>query len=236
MGLMVERITAAPLREGWVPGRRGAYDLIAAWYVLGAIVEIVTDRDLSSYLQENVFRPLGMEDTFARMNDVVYRKMRPRIGAIHVIEPTRVQSFVPVEGDSSYLQCNPGTSICGPTRDLGRFYAGLLRMIGADKADSILRTPTVEAAIATHRAGMKDETLKGQHDFGLGFETGLSRRIERASPRAFGLTGLEGAVEGFADPEAEIAIAASFNAVSVNRRRKWGTVVAAVYEDLRAGA
>ena len=35
---MIERICAAPLEDGWVPGETAGYHVASGWYVLGELV------------------------------------------------------------------------------------------------------------------------------------------------------------------------------------------------------
>ena len=59
MGEFVERVSRLPLAHE--PGERFTYGVSTD--VLGALVEKVSGRSLADFLEERVWRPLGMKDT-----------------------------------------------------------------------------------------------------------------------------------------------------------------------------
>lgn len=57
---LIKAIAKTPL--GFEPGSRFRYSLCHD--VLGAVIEVISGMRFGEYMQENIFRPLGMKDTF----------------------------------------------------------------------------------------------------------------------------------------------------------------------------
>jgi CubicO group peptidase (beta-lactamase class C family) len=72
------RIGRIPLR--FQPGARYEYGCCGSAYeVLGAIVERVSNQSLAAFMEQRVFRPLGMVDTYFRVPEAKLTRLAPQV-------------------------------------------------------------------------------------------------------------------------------------------------------------
>lgn len=65
-------VCGAMLIEGWVPGKRFAYNSVAMWGV-DALVVRLSGRPFWQFVREALFAPLGLRDSWIGMPGEVYR-------------------------------------------------------------------------------------------------------------------------------------------------------------------
>ena len=232
---------AAPLAEGWEPGRRAAYRPRGAFAVLGETVRRLDGRRIADYLSEELFEPLGMADAWLALSPERYTAYGERMGAMHATSEDGLEAVAQLARPEGFATARPSLSGTGPMGDLLRFYEMLL---GKGELDGVrvLLPQTVEAMCARHRTALRDETFAAEIDWGLGVMVNSwhYRRKpapygygEHASRRAFGHGGSQSSL-AFADPEHGLAVAVVFNGMvgeAANHRRTQ-RVVTALYEDL----
>jgi CubicO group peptidase (beta-lactamase class C family) len=238
----LERISAAPLEPGWVPGRRAAYHPVTAFQVLGEIVQRVSGRPFADYVAEEVFEPLDMADSWIALPPSRYEVYdgQGRIGLMHAAGPDRRVVRGLAEPDS-FAKPLPSGSGIGPMADLVKLMEAL-RDGGVRHGERILQETTVEAMAARHRVGLLDETFAMVIDWGLGVMVnswhyqGKPTRYgygDHASPRTFGHGGSQSSI-AFADPEAGMAVALCTNGMpgEGGNHRRTQPLITALYEDL----
>jgi CubicO group peptidase (beta-lactamase class C family) len=240
---IVARLSAMKPEPRWVPGQKAGYHKASSWFILGEVIRRVDGRPFSAYVREEVFEPLGMNDSWIGMPAEPYRfyKESGRIGAMWNTEASPPVSHG-WDTEERCVRPSPGGNGYGPMWELGRFYEMLLGR-GTLDGRRVLTPQSVEALTARHRAGMVDATFKHVLDWGLGFilnsvqygaETVPYGYGHHASPRTFGHSGYRSST-GFADPENGLAVALVFNGTPANEghERRIRAVVDAVFEDLR---
>ena len=241
---IIERICNKRLEPRWVPGITSGYDRMASWFILGEIVRRVDGRPFENYVREEVFKPLGMEDSWIGMPAGQYRRYGDRIAPLFDTsgsEPhhTRWDSELWV------TSCAPGANARGPVRDLGKLYRMLLGRGTLDRA-RILSPQTVEAITAGHRIGQFDKTFQAVLDWGLGFVKNTPhRKVEigpygfgrHASSQVFGHSGYRSSI-AFADPVHRLAVALVVNGTPTETEHQHYVqgIVDAIYEDLGLAA
>lgn len=147
-----ERIAAAPLEEGWVPGRMAGYSGRAGAHMLAEVVRRASgdQRPWDLMVAEDVFAPLGMTGCSLEgpppATTMMYDTSRGRPRA------------VPDQGGP----VAPGSSGRGPIEAVARL-GECLYLGGAP----ILSPVTVDALTARHRTGMMDRTFGMVVDWGL---------------------------------------------------------------------
>jgi CubicO group peptidase (beta-lactamase class C family) len=222
----------APLQEGNVPGRQAAYHPISSWYVLGALVERLDGRPCVRYVREEIFEPLGMEDSRIGVPDEEWDDREPRIALV----TSPADSALPIAVGKNLLALlgrgDPASGGCGPMRDMARFWEMLL-FRGQRQGVYILSPQVVDACTAHQRAGIYDSALRRWVDWGLGLELDPELYSAHSSSRVFGHSGAWVAM-ALADPTHGLVAAFATNGILREdaARRRYAEVSAAIYEDL----
>lgn len=247
---ILEVISASRPEPRWIPGERAGYHPQTAWYLLGQVLQAVTDEPVSQVLRERVFEPAGMGDCHVGLTDAAHDKLLSagRLAAMHGHandreDPARLTT-------QPWLTApRPGGNLVGSARSMVRFYEMLLDGVhgpaGSIDGKPLLQPDTVARWTSRRRVGLRDETFKAVMDWGLGFMVNNRRYAEHdparmpygfgpyTSERAFGHGGHQSSI-ALADPEHGLALAVHFNGMpgeSAHRLRMFETL-GAVYEHL----
>ncbi len=238
---IVARICAARPEPGWRPGRRAGYHLASSWFVLGELVRRIDGREISRYVRDEIFEPLGMDDCWIGMPEERWRAYGDRVTPMWNTEVSPPESLG-WESAARVTRPSPGGNGRGPLHQLGRFYEALLAG-GAGERGRILTPQTVEAMTARHRVGMLDRTFRHLLDWGLGFIVNSAHYgAERppygygphASLRTFGHSGYRSS-SAYADPEHGLVVALAVNGTPSDElhAQRFERTTAAIYEDLK---
>ena len=155
-----QRLASLPLKHE--PGSSWTYG--QSTNVLGRLVEVVAERPFDTYLQEEIFNPLGMVDTSFRVAD----EDLPRLAAVHEVgrdkkiarvakgylAPFRVERPVPLGA----------SGLISTLEDYGRFQAMLLGD-GAFGEVRLLKEDSVAQMLDPHEGKAQVPLAR----FGLGF-------------------------------------------------------------------
>jgi CubicO group peptidase (beta-lactamase class C family) len=152
------------------PGARFSYGL--STNVLGGLIELVTKQSLSNYLADNIFKPLGMEDTYfylpnSKQNRLVevYIKQDNKLKAA---DRTKMPVDYPLLNNASYYSAIGG--LVSTTKDYFLFLNHLLNPTMSKSRFRLLQPATVEQLL-TNQLGEKTFIFGGfpsQNQFGLG--------------------------------------------------------------------
>jgi CubicO group peptidase (beta-lactamase class C family) len=130
------------------PGTEWHYGISIDW--LGQVIESVSGQDLATYLHQNVFAPLGMNDTTFAPS----REQRGRMMAVHSRTSdgglVQIDIKAPVAGPEFWPA---GHGAHGTADDYCRFMAALLGD-GELGGERILRPETVQLAFTDHLGGI----------------------------------------------------------------------------------
>ncbi len=222
------------------PGTQAAYHPSTGWKVLGAIVESVTGRPIDLYVREDIFEPLAMTSCHMGISleeqPAIESRLTPIAWKGYAIPNFENGSLQMVEYRMDRIhnepwhiaKIEPGGSMRGPARELGRFYESLLGF-----GPPVIEPRTVEVMIAAHRMGMPDRTYLNQtFPWGLGVE--ISTKIPgRPGRRAFGHGGMASS-RGLADPDCGLVIAFVTNGLPnpLAHEQRVSSVIDAVYDAL----
>jgi CubicO group peptidase (beta-lactamase class C family) len=169
-----DKLANVPLH--FQPGERWMYSY--ATDVCGHLVEIISGQPLDQYLQENIFKPLGMRDTAF----FVSRKKGHRLTANYERQPDKTIKLIDAPAASTYLKkptfLSGGGGLTGTTHDYLRFCEAL-RQGGALDGERIIGRRTLDLMTRNHlpgggdlaalAAGAFSETAYEGVGFGLGF-------------------------------------------------------------------
>jgi CubicO group peptidase (beta-lactamase class C family) len=228
----VAGICAVEPEPGWVPGQRAGYHLTCGMTILAEVVRRIDGRRFETYVREEVFEPLGMDDCWVGMPPEVSVGYGARIGTMHSTATGKQIPLGAFDAPEFLARCIPGGGGRGPLRQLGRLYEALLAR-GELDGRRVLLPQTVEAITARHRVGLYDETFHAVCDWGLGFAVDAYAMGRHASARAFGHGGALSAIS-FADPEHGLVAVVQTNGMCGNDDHylRLDAVVTALYEDL----
>jgi CubicO group peptidase (beta-lactamase class C family) len=233
-------ICEAPLEDGWRPGERAGYSTVAAWYVLGELVQLLTGIPFDLYLKREVLEPAGMTDSWLRLPFDKFKGYGERLALMHDTAAVKRDPMF-MQDAAGMAQCRPGSSARGPIRELGRFYEMLLAG-GAWNGRQIVRPDTIELFTRRHRVGMFDETFLHKMDFGYGFIVNSNRYgVETvpygygryASDSSYGHSGAQSSC-AFADTEHRLVVAWVTNGTPGERphQKRHREINNAIYEHL----
>ena len=235
-GEVIERICGAAVEPDWPIGEKAGYHLSSSWFILAEIVQRLSGGAYSGYVREEIFEPLGMNDSWTGLPAARYREYGERIGYMHLLRSGKLSPHAAWNSEADCVRCRPGGNARGPVRELGRFYESLLGF-----GPRLLKGETVAEFTRRHRIGLFDHTFQHLIDFGLGFIVNSNRYgVETvpygygryASDQAFGHSGAQSSC-AFADPPHRLVVAWSCNGLPGERlhQRRAREINSAIYED-----
>jgi CubicO group peptidase (beta-lactamase class C family) len=199
----------------WEPGTAAGYHPVTGWRVLGAIVEAIDGRAIDRYLRDEILEPLGCESSSLGVPLDRQRELGDRLVQVAwkghrfpVVEDDGGLRMLPYRIDQIHNQpwhvakVEPGATMRGPARELGRFYESLLGY-----GPALLDRRTVEVMGAVHRHDLRDALFGIAAPWGLGVSLDFSGGAGR---RAFGHGGMASS-RGLVDPECGLVMAVVCN-------------------------
>jgi CubicO group peptidase (beta-lactamase class C family) len=224
----LERLAAAPLL--YQPGTVWDYGLSID--VIGLIVEAISGQSLGTFLEQRLFRPLGMADTsFQVPQDKVARLARP----LPRDPDTNAAQSVPDRAQALRFECGGG-GLASTALDYLRFAQMLLGggLLGETR---ILGRKTVEA-MRTNRMTPEIENRIVELDpnsegYGFGLTVAVRERASTlmGSPGEFYWNGAYGTL-WWADPVEDLAVVFMAQVPGEQRRRFRPLINALVYQAL----
>jgi len=214
-------IASSPQGSGWRTGLDVAYSEVAAWHVLGWVIETVSGETTRAFLQRRVLDSLAVHDELfvAGLDDQVYTARRDSLGVNVWLAGTTGDPLL-IERTRRF-RCTPSPALgtSGSARGLGRFYEGLQRIRGSTGELHALGpalSPVSKDTLAclTLRASHGFDPVMGRAcSYGYGFMTNLAEHCfgRRCSTYAFGHSGNGGMTAALCDPECDLVIAFHFN-------------------------
>lgn len=207
----IQRICAAPMDAGAIPGETAAYHVASSWFLLGEIVQRITGRLFADVIRNGVFQPCGMNNSWSSIPAATLPRLKSRLAPLWERTKTGLAELdwhTPPRVSAP----SPGSNTWGPIRELGRFYETL-------RTGGLIREETLTAMTSRQRIGQFDATLGHIIDFGLGFlidsnqygaDTVPYGYGRYCSPRTFGHGGAQSS-QGYCDPDHELVVAYLFN-------------------------
>ncbi len=237
---IIARICDVKLEPRWTPGKKAGYHRASSWFILAEIVARVSGRTFSRFVREEIFEPLGMDDSWIGMPEPRYHACADRIG---VMFDTQDESPKPLPWTSAewIVPASPASNGFGPIRELGRLYEALLGG-GTWRRTRVLSPQTVEALVARHRVGLYDHSFRHELDWGLGLIPDNNRHgVEtvpygygrHCSTLTFGHSGYRTST-AFADRGNRLVVAVIFNGAPSDpaHEARMRATLEAIYEDL----
>jgi CubicO group peptidase (beta-lactamase class C family) len=179
----IAQIAKMPLAHQ--PGARFSYGL--STNVLGGLIELITKQSLSNYLADNIFKPLGMKDTYfylptSKHNRLVeiYIKQDNRLIAA---DRTKMPVDYPLLNNATYFSAIGG--LVSTTNDYFLFLNHLLNPTMSKSTFRILQ-PAILEQLFTNQLGEKTFIFGGfpslnQFGLGVGLTSVKGQSINKAS-------------------------------------------------------
>ncbi|WP_229123062.1 serine hydrolase domain-containing protein [Halapricum desulfuricans] len=210
------------------PGEQPAYHTFNYGWLVGELIHRLSGQPVEEYVAENVFDPLGMEQSSIGLaanedDDVatltgfeVFDRCRDPGEGLGIPASESAAAF---NDDAVRRAVVPAATGIGTARDMARFYASMANG-GALDGTRLLEETTVAEATRTHAETDSDGTLSRPARYGLGFWTGgLANDMfgSLSRERMFGHAGL-GSIFGWGDPELNVGFAYVTNGI---REESW---------------
>jgi CubicO group peptidase (beta-lactamase class C family) len=207
-------VDASTPPEGWRFGTDRAYSEFGGWFMLGRVIESLTEEPFDRYVRRAVLDPYGVaaDDLVLRIEGDEHARLAPRISATLDLTMDQPVPLLAEVGPETAAEWNPSFGAYGTMGAMATFYEGLLADLSG--ADVVLPAELLTEATATRGPILEDVTLGRPAGFGLGFMTPLSSHFfgDGPSERAFGHAGQGGTSFAMADPEHDLVAAVLFNA------------------------
>ena len=210
----------------WEPGTAAGYHALSGWCILGEIVRRVDGRPIELYLDEEICKPVGMNDTSVGLSAARVAELGDRLSRVSARANERESAILEAWNDPrARPRVLPGGGGYGPAHDLGRFYLALWN--GGEWGETrILDKETVELFTATHRSGMVDRVfslgagMEVTPPYGLGFVKGTDEPLvhqfgTQCTAAAYGHSGARTSV-GFVEPTRDLVVAVVTNGAPVD--------------------
>lgn len=210
------------------PGKRWQYSLCHD--VLGAVIEVISGKNLGEYMRENIFEPLGMNRTCFHIPEEEYDKMSNQysyvtdgeqdIVRLQMSNENQKGSVVQVSKKNKFSVClNPniysgGAGLISNPDDYIKLMAALANYGTGVNGERILSPGAVELMRMNQ---LNEEQIKSftwpdlrGYGYGLGVRTLMDRALNGNLGNAgeFGWSGAAGSTT-LADPELNLAMAFS---------------------------
>lgn len=233
----IQRICAAPLEENWKIGKTAGYHVSSSWFILGEILQRITQQSYPNLMRELILEPLGMTKSWLGMPSNVYEQKQDNIAYVYQREKGKTLLTDWHEAPRC-VNPSPGGNARGPIRELGWFYECLL-----NQGMPLFDPQTVATMTSRHRIDQFDLTLQHIVDYGLGFIINSNHHGETtvpygfgkyASENTFGHGGSQSSI-AFADPEKELVVTVVANGRpgEPKHQRRAKEINEAIYEDLK---
>ena len=185
------------------PGEQFTYGINTD--ILGYLIEVLSGQPLDDYLLEEIFVPLGMQDTYFYLPEdkkerLVTLYTKPSADSALKISEHPSNSVYPIEGAKTYF--SGGAGLVGTIQDYGRFCQMLING-GEFNGSRILAPKTIEMMTRNQIGDL--EVWDRKNKFGLGFEIMTEAGVQElpGSVGAFKWGGAY-ATDYFIDPQEDL--------------------------------
>ncbi len=241
----LHKIYTLKLERDWLPGQKAGYHAHSSWYLLGEIINRLTQQPFHQWIRDNLFIPLKMHDTWLSLSPTQYQTYATRIGYLYDTSKSSQSSVLsphPLGFDTELAATRPrpSASCRGPMHNLARFYE-MLRQGGTLDGATLLSPETVQLFTSRQRTYMLDITFKQTIDWGFGLILNSSQYGSAipyqfgpyASPNTFGHGGSQSST-GFCDPQNHLTVSLLFNGCpgAPPHDKRLRATLQALYQDL----
>lgn len=185
------------------PGEKFTYGINTD--IIGYLIEVLSEKPLDTYLQDEIFEPLGMQDTYFYLPEdkkdrLVSLYTKPSPDSELKLSDHPSNTVYPIEGAKTYF--SGGAGLVGTIQD----YASFCQMLvngGEFNGNRILAPKTIEMMTRNQIGDL--EVWDRKNKFGLGFEIMTEAGVQEL-PGSVGAYKWGGAyaTDYFIDPQEEL--------------------------------
>ncbi|MCD7963343.1 MAG: beta-lactamase family protein [Rikenellaceae bacterium] len=167
IGELIKKLATMPLAHD--PGEKYTYGMSVD--VIGYLIEVLSGQSLDLFLEERIFKPLGMEDTYfylpeEKKHRLVTLYSYNREGNNFIVSDNYVQQNFAIEGPQKCFL--GGAGLCSTAGDYAKFCQMLLNK-GTFNDNSII-SPRVIEMMSTINQLAENDRPSHNFQFGLGFK------------------------------------------------------------------
>jgi CubicO group peptidase (beta-lactamase class C family) len=183
--LSAEIVQIAKMPLAHQPGARFSYGL--STNVLGGLIELITKQSLSNYLADNIFKPLGMEDTYFYLPTSKYKRLVEvyikQDNRLVAADRTKMPVDYPFLNNTTYFSAIGG--LVSTTKDYFLFLNHLLNPTMSKSTFRLLQPATIEQLLS-NQLGEKTFIFGGfpslnQFGLGVGLTSVKGQSVNKAS-------------------------------------------------------
>jgi CubicO group peptidase (beta-lactamase class C family) len=207
------------------PGTTAAYHSLTYGWLVGELVRRISGTPVNAYAREHVFSPLDMAHTTIGLPEEIpatdvatlvgfepFDRCREPGAGLRALSTVEAAALFNREGIQRAVV--PAVTGIGTAREMARFYATIAGG-GTFDGTRLLSESTVEEATRLQADVERDGTMGMRRRYAMGFERGGTAWDKYATvspPHVVGHGGL-GSIVGWADPEADLAMAYVTNGI-----------------------
>lgn len=229
----VEAVASIPM--AFQPGECWLYGLSAD--IIGALIEIITQKSLNEFLKEEIFEPLDMNDT----SFYVSKEKKERVCQLYEFDKNNIISFTKKQLYLNNFFVSPAfesgsTGLYSTINDYSRF-ANMLLNEGTFNCQRILSRKTVEFMTCNHLTAKQIQSFDWNKLRGYGYGILMRTMLNPAESGALGSVG-EFGWDGWAgnwfcvDPKEKLIIVYMMQQASENSNRFVSKIKNTVYSVL----
>lgn len=166
--IVLQKIYETPLEPRWIVGEKAGYHISGSWFILGEIIQRITQKTFSDHVRDSLFIPLQMNDCWIGMPLETYHQYENRRGIIEVTENNPSVPHPHFNSVEAWTFCRPASNGRGPFEQLLHFYE-MIDQLGHFQGKNVLQPTSVLDLTSRHRKGMYDHSFRQNIDWGLGF-------------------------------------------------------------------
>jgi len=166
--------------------------------VLGYLIEVISGKTLGEYFKENIFKPLGMKDTFFKLPKDKEKRM---VSCYEYDEKTKKHNkhkTLPLRFDLDNKFESPGGGLISTIDDYAIFANALCAGGTAANKYRVISNPTIELMRTNHLDETRIKDYDWEHHSGYGYGLGVRTMVDKAAGGSnssigeFGWSGMAG--------------------------------------------
>jgi len=152
--------------------------------ILGRLIEVLSGKTLGEYFTENIFKPLGMVDTFFKLPKNKEKRM---VSCYAYDEKSKkhTEPEINLRYDLEYKYESPGAGLLSTIDDYSKFAnalcAGVSEKFGNTRNYRLLSKATIELMRTNHLDEVRMNDYNWPHHSGYGYGLGVRTLIDKAA-------------------------------------------------------